>query len=192
MTAKKNVTQDHVNASWITLEIRDSNFTFQRTDVEERLTARQKKSELYFTLIFTKLLDYTSNWTNSLCVIDWSNFCLFFHKKQLIDYEAVSGFIDNLGQPVLYGVFTSEFVFKADLFKKRVHSTECLGSKQSLTFTKFKLKPIFVSFNLLPKWERKQKGMAVANWTMLSLKTNNLQENRFALSQRLNVGNFQT
>lgn len=34
--------------------------------------------------------------------------------------------------------------------------------------------------------------MAVANWTMLSLKTNNLQENRFALSQRLNVGNFQT
>lgn len=145
MTAKKNVTQDHVNASWITLEIRDSNFTFQRTDVEERLTARQKKSELYFTLIFTKLLDYTSNWTNSLCVIDWSNFCLFFHKKQLIDYEAVSGFIDNLGQPVLYGVFTSEFVFKADLFKKRVHSTECLGSKQPLTFTKFKLKPIFVS-----------------------------------------------
>ena len=70
MTAKKNVTQDHVNASWITLEIRDSNFTFQRTDVEERLTARQKKSELYFTLIFTKLLDYTSNWTNSLCVIN--------------------------------------------------------------------------------------------------------------------------
>ena len=34
--------------------------------------------------------------------------------------------------------------------------------------------------------------MAVANWTMLSLKTNNLQENRFALLQGLNVGNFQT
>ena len=141
----RNVTPDHVNVSWIPFEISDSNFTFQRTDVGERLTARQKKSELYFTQIFTKLLDYTSNWTNSLCVIDWSNFCLFFHKKQLIDYEAVTGFIDNLGQPVLYGVFTSEFVFKADLFKKRVHSTECLGSKQPLTFTKFKLKPIFVS-----------------------------------------------
>ena len=141
----RNVTPDHVNVSWIPFEISDSNFTFQRTDVGERLTARQKKSELYFTQIFTKLLDYTSNWTNSLCVIDWSNFCLFFHKKQLIDYEAVTGFIDNLGQPVLYGVFTSEFVSKADLFKKRVHSTECLGSKQPLTFTKFKLKPIFVS-----------------------------------------------
>lgn len=65
----RNVTPDHVNVSWIPFEISDSNFTFQRTDVGERLTARQKKSELYFTQIFTKLLDYTSNWTNSLCFI---------------------------------------------------------------------------------------------------------------------------
>ena len=132
MTAKKNVT------TWF-------EFYFPKNWSRGTFNCKTEKSELYFTLIFTKLLDYTSNWTNSLCVIDWSNFCLFFHKKQLIDYEAVSGLIDNLGQPVLYGVFTSEFVFKADLFKKRVHSTECLGSKQPLTFTKFKLKPIFVS-----------------------------------------------
>lgn len=110
----------------------------------------EKKRVVFHTNIYKATRLYFK--LNQFTLCHWlKQFCLFFHKKQLIDYEAVSGFIDNLGQPVLYGVFTSEFVFKADLFKKRVHSTECLGSKQPLTFTKFKLKPIFVSFNLLPK-----------------------------------------
>ena len=104
----------------------------------------EKKRVVFHTNIYKATRLYFK--LNQFTLCHWlKHFCLFFHKKQLIDYEAVSGFIDNLGQPVLYGVFTSEFVFKADLFKKRVHSTECLGSKQPLTFTKFKLKPIFVS-----------------------------------------------
>ena len=63
-----------------------------------------------------------------------SNFCLFFHKEQLIHYEAVPWFIHNFSESIQYRIFITELVSKAHLFEIRVHLMKRLSTQQPLAF----------------------------------------------------------